>query len=329
MVRQRAGPFKCTPLSFTGPGGAGSIIGNARLPMAFTEPLLHARQGSASHQVRIDGKQCVLTQCQACKQDRCDPYHFLLECTHDTVRVAQTRAHALVRGIATGITERARELVQRLPEAGAEPMLEPLARAEAALGRMSAVHWHTPMGKAIQARLAFAQPWSAGDLPPLPLNQPESLLALALGSLFDAINWPPFLTHRLCTQWAFKASKLHRICNTARDATHRTHPAWRRGGSDRYAEAVEAAADAAQIAADVAETSADAAAAVVYRATHGGDLPAVPRMRSPKQKRQRKKRGAARAQQRRPGKPPASPPAPEPSDRVLRSASARRLQSLS
>ena len=271
-IRSHASWHKtCTPLSVTAPGGSGCIIANAKVPMAASEPVRAARQGSFSHLIakpRAKGgnatAECkVLKKCEACQADFADPYHFLIECTEARCLAARVTNYALTRGIAEAVARHAVGIADRLAESGIADFLRPhadavdLALPEAGDNSL----WMSATGKAVMARLAFAQPWAFADLPESIATSalPEDVLATALGRLFDEINWPRFLTQPLSTEWTSRASKIHRLCNRARDCTHSDpdHQVLRRGG--QRARENKAAANAAAAEAGAAAAAAAAA----------------------------------------------------------------------
>jgi len=268
LLARVGGRYKHTRLSFTAPGGSGNIICNADMPRSMADTLIQARQGSAAHLYRKpDGSFAHPTCCNACKAEKGDSYHFLFECTHSTCKLAQEQAQSTLRSIVPALVQRTRDMVKRLGnelQVATSGMLAAAASVESALSRMDAAQWRSTEGVATLARLSFAAPWSRLDLPNAILAgvTPAQQLAAALGYLLDSINWPPHITMPLCTQWAFQASKAHRICNAARDATHPEQQAQRRGGGAahdaRREEQRERAAEV-QAAADAAEASAAAA----------------------------------------------------------------------
>ena len=255
-IRGHAGWYKsCTPLSFTAPSGSGCIIVNAKMPMAASEPVRAARQGSFAHLcARTNGPGFrVLKTCEACHAASADPYHFLIECTEARCVAARAKNFALARGIVLSVDHHAREIATRVAgclAANLVPLADAVTAAAPADG--DATLWLTETGKAMMTRLAFAQPWACSDLPASITGsaEPANRLAVALGSLFDAIVWPRFLTRPLATEWTGRASKIQRICNAARDATHTDpeHQAFRRGGQqarDNNAAAATARREAA------------------------------------------------------------------------------------
>ena len=171
--------------------------------------------------------------------------------------------YALTRGIAEAVARHALGIADRLAESGIADFLRPhadavdLALPEAGDNSL----WMSTTGKAVMARLAFAQPWAFADLPESIATSalPEDVLATALGRLFDEINWPRFLTQPLSTEWTSRASKIHRLCNRARDCTHSDpdHQVLRRGG--QRARENKAAANAAAAEAGAAAAAAAAA----------------------------------------------------------------------
>ena len=288
-ARERAGPYKCTPLSFTAPGGAGCILGNTNLPKTITDLVTQARQGSSSHCIDTAEGLRHPTSCDACGAPFGDPYHFLIECPHAASRTAQVAVRNGVVSIIRGILDRVKDLCRKLPEPLAAPMAGLLEHLQATIDSMppGSAAWHTAAGKSMLARIAFAQPWAAQDLPPAVWGAEDDAdaflagsLADGLGTLFDRINWPPYLTRALCNQWAAKASRIHSACNTARDMTHPQHPAWRRGGFTRRV----AAAASADEARDEAAAAAFHAAAEAHLAQHGALPPPKParRQRAPR-----------------------------------------------
>ena len=265
-----AGEHKHCPFSLAVPGGSGSVICNAEITVAMATVLLQAREGSSAHRYRKDdGTFACPTSCAACNAPVGDPYHFLFECSHATCRAAQRRVQYLLRGCVGGIVARARDIAKhrKVPEIASKPMLDCADAVDAALRQMDEAQWASPAGRSTLARLSYVQPWSARNLPASVLVGMEAAqrLAAALGRLFDSINWPACLTRDLCTQWAFKASKAHRIGNESRDATHPDVPAHRRGGAVIF----NAAAGERQDLAAEAEAAADAAAAAAFVAARG------------------------------------------------------------
>ena len=93
--------------------------------------------------------------------------------------------------------------------------------------------WDSTIGRAVLFRLAMAQPWSVDDMPADPMYQAADrvpvnatlTLARTLGGLFDSINLPPYLTHRLCTRWCVAAVAIVKLCDKAH-AVHHPQP-WR------------------------------------------------------------------------------------------------------
>lgn len=289
-----AGIYKHSPFSFTAPGGSGNIICNAEVPPAMASILLQARQGSSAHRSRDpDGGFTSPKVCAACGAAAGDPFHFMFECTHATCRAAQCRAQKLMRDCAAAIIDRTRDMAKhpQVPELAAKPMLDRADDAAAALAEMDAAQWASPAGVATLARLSYAQPWSARHLSATftASSAPASRLATALGRLFDSINWPPCITRRLCTQWVFKASKAHRLCNEARDATHPAAPAHRRGGGAAHDAAVEEKQELDAVAAAAADAN-EAAAIIAAR----GSIPRPPPKRRGQRQAQRR-RDAARS----------------------------------
>ncbi len=269
-----AGLDSFTPLSYTAPGGSGNIICNAEIPVAMATVLLHARQGSAAHKYRKPcGKLAHPTSCNACGASVGDPYHFLFECTHATCRVGQRRAQKLLRDCIPAIVARTRDIAKqgKVPKLAAAPMLAHAAEVEEALKPMNNPQWASAAGVTVLARLSYGQPWSVRSLPGALQSgrAPAEVLLCALGRLFDSVAWPPCLTRNLCTQWAFKASKAHRIGNEVRDATHPTAPAHRRGGAEAY----NAECEARRRLAAVRAAEADAVEAEDYVAAHGAIPP--------------------------------------------------------
>jgi len=285
-VHARAGPYKCTPLSFTAPGGSGCILANAGVPKVVTDLVTQARQGSSSFlYINADGVLRHPTMCEAagCGAAAGDPYHFMLECSHAAGRAAHVAARNGVVSIVRGILDRVKDLCARLPERLAAPVAAMLPPIQAAIDGMPPTHalWSSATGKAIIVRISLAQPWAAQDLPPAIIDDGDAgALALALGVLFDSINLPPYLTRALCTQWASKASRIVCACNAARDLTH-ARPTWRRGGQ-QHQRAVAASAAEQQ---EDAEAAAFHGAAEAYLSTHGALPPARPparRRRAPR-----------------------------------------------
>lgn len=223
--------------------------------MAASEPVRAARQGSFAHLcARTNGPGFrVLKTCEACHAASADPYHFLIECTEARCVAARAKNFALARGIVLSVDHHAREIATRVAgclAANLVPLADAVTAAAPADG--DATLWLTETGKAMMTRLAFAQPWACSDLPASITGsaEPANRLAVALGSLFDAIVWPRFLTRPLATEWTGRASKIQRICNAARDATHTDpeHQAFRRGGQqarDNNAAAATARREAA------------------------------------------------------------------------------------
>ena len=275
------GRHKCTRLSFTAPGGSGNIVCNADIPRSMADTLIQARQGSSAHLYRKqDGSFAHPTRCSACGMEAGDSYHFMFECTHAAVcKPAQERAHYVLRSIVPALVQRTRDIVKRLsdklPTSG---MLRAAGSVESALQHMNDAQWRSAEGVATLARLSFAAPWSRLDLPDAIVagTTPAQMLAASLGHLFDSIIWPPHITMPLCTQWAFKACKAHRLCNAARDATHPEQPAHRRGGGDIHnarRDDQRQRADEAQAAAYAAEAREMAAAGIPAQV---GDMPRRP-----------------------------------------------------
>ena len=264
-IRRHAGRYKtCTPLSFTAPSGSGCIIVNAKLPMNASDPVRAARQGSFAHLIynpHGPGHR-VLTACAACHAASADPYHFLIECTEPRCLAARDKNFALTRSIVLAVARHAGNIATRV-EGGLAANLRPLAAvvSAAAPATGDVTLWQTDTGKAVMARLAFAQPWAVADLPASITASvaPADKLAVALGELFDAVIWPRFLTRPLATAWTAIASRMQRHCNKARDVTHTApeHQAVRRGG--QYARENKAAADAADREAAAARAAAAAA----------------------------------------------------------------------
>jgi hypothetical protein len=187
-----------------------------------------------------------------------DPYHFLFECTACTP--ARQRAQLVLRSIIAGIIEQTRIIIKGLPTALAKPMVTPLVATTLALSCMTDAEWASPAGTTIMARLSYAHPWAVIDLPPhlLLSGSAADRLAVALGRLFDAVNWPPFITQALCSMWTARAAKAHRIVNVVRDASHRHQPASRRDGrAAQHARALATAGEAAAAGAAGAAAVAD------------------------------------------------------------------------
>jgi len=199
------------------------------------------------------------TCCAACGNAEVgDPYHFLFECTACTP--ARQRAQLVLRSIIAGIIEQTRIIIKGLPTALAKPMLTPLVATTLALSCMTDAEWASPAGTTIMARLSYAHPWAVIDLPPhlLLSGSAADRLAVALGRLFDAVNWPPFITQALCSMWTARAAKAHRIVNVVRDASHRHQPASRRDGrAAQHARALATAGEAAAAGAAGAAAVAD------------------------------------------------------------------------
>jgi len=132
----------------------------------------------------------------------------------------------IIRGIVAGIIRTVLELTDRLPEAITKPRPNPESWWITLAGRASAAlatcDWNSAVGRAVAYRLAMVQPWGVDDLPLSVTFSTDAMctLARALGGIFDAINLPPFLTHRLCTRWCAAACKVVRLCDAAREMRH-------------------------------------------------------------------------------------------------------------
>ena len=256
FAADRAGPYKgCTPLSCVAPSGSGNIVANAKLPKMVIDRLLHYRQGSYAFMIRDGLKFRHPTVCLACGAGRADPWHFFAECPHHAG--VQARARIAVSDLVEKALLRSTEEIAGRTGSPAQLLAwkHIIQRARAAL---PGVDWDSDCGKAVAFRLTLAQPWSSTDLPPDVKHSqvPALILASALGDLFDSINLPPYLTHRLCTRWCVVAATIVKSF----DEAHRLrHPQpWRVRAKGKNAAAPHGRAAAAEAAESAAAAAAEA-----------------------------------------------------------------------